>query len=139
MSDGTRLAHAAAEMIDVPFRLHGRDPMLGLDCIGLVAASLEAIGRPAVAPSAYRLRNSSIEPFLGFAEMSGLRLVAGKTAPGDVLLISPGPGQHHVVIAEDARTSIHAHAGLGRVVRQPIETALRPLARWRLNGSAKEE
>ena len=139
MKDGVRLAEAAESMIGVPFRLHGRDPRYGLDCIGLVAASLEAIGRSAIAPASYRLRNASIEPLMNFAELSGLILTRGCIVSGDVLLASPGPGQHHLMIAESGDAVIHAHAGLKRVVRQPFEPSMHLLTHWRLSELNKKD
>ncbi len=34
------LAAAALNLIGTPFRLHGRDPATGLDCVGLVAEAM---------------------------------------------------------------------------------------------------
>ena len=39
------LAEAALGLLGVPFRLHGRDPATGLDCVGLVAEALRRAGR----------------------------------------------------------------------------------------------
>ena len=39
------LALAAEALEGAPFRLHGRDPVTGLDCIGVLAQSLEAFGQ----------------------------------------------------------------------------------------------
>ncbi len=70
-ADGLALARAAAALIGAPFRLHGRDPAKGVDCVGLVSAALAAIGRKAEAPSAYGLRNRDIGPALHFAAKAG--------------------------------------------------------------------
>ncbi|MHA7820398.1 MAG: hypothetical protein ACX930_12195 [Erythrobacter sp.] len=131
--DGRRLAEAAAEFIGSPFRLHGRDRATGLDCIGLLFASMARIGREPVAPEGYRLRNSDPERWFAFARYSGL-VDAGETGvmEGDVLVIEPGPGQQHLLIAETHKYAIHAHAGLRRVVRQPCDFTAEPLAHWRL-------
>ncbi|MEL7218948.1 MAG: peptidoglycan endopeptidase, partial [Pseudomonadota bacterium] len=61
-TNGPELAKAAARFIGVRFQLLGRDPLLGLDCVGLVTCSLEAIGRHPVVPAGYRLRNSDHIP-----------------------------------------------------------------------------
>ena len=50
-----------------------------------------------------------------------------------MLLIEPSPGQQHVVIIETAKTVIHAHAGLRRVVREKMALDQEILAHWRLN------
>lgn len=129
---GLALAAAGAGFVGVPFRLHGRDPARGLDCVGLVAASLAEIGRRAFAPSGYRLRQVAIEPLLGAAARSGLVGAAGPIEPGDVLLVRPGPAQHHLVIAAADRGFVHAHAGLGRVVLVPAPLEWPVAHHWRL-------
>ena len=130
---GECLAAAAAELIGSPFRLHGRDPATGLDCVGLVYASLLRIGRLPSAPQGYRLRNSDPSRWFAFAERSGLLAVSGAVAIGDVLMVEPGPGQQHLLIAESREIAIHAHAGVGRVVRQPIDFSHDAQSHWRLS------
>ena len=130
--DGQRLADAASTMIGCPFRLFGRNPATGLDCVGLLIACLEAIGRNAVIPIGYGLRNSAIERWLGCADRSGFLPADGKILPGDVLITRPGPSQHHLMIVETPRAAIHAHAGLRRVVHEPIDFARECSAHWRL-------
>lgn len=129
---GKRFALAAANLIGVPFRLHGRDPSKGLDCIGLVHAALVAIDRRPIAPEGYRLRNSDPSRWLGYAELSGFQKSTGELMIGDIVLIEPGMGQLHLIIADGTGQSVHAHAGLGRVVREPIPIRTAPLAQWRL-------
>jgi cell wall-associated NlpC family hydrolase len=129
---GAALAAAAERLIGTPFRLHGRDPRRGLDCVGLVAASLAEIGRPAFAPVGYRLRQVAIERFLGAAARSGLVGTAGPAEPGDVLLLRLGPVQHHLVIAATAGGFVHAHAGLGRIVLTPPPLEWLAEHHWRL-------
>lgn len=124
---GAALAAAAERLVGTRFELHGRDPARGLDCIGLVAVALAAIGRPAVAPVGYRLRQTEVDRFLASAARSGLADATGPVEPGDVLLARPGPGQHHLVIAAGAGGFVHAHAGLGRIVLTP------PPLQWPIN------
>lgn len=126
------LVAAAEELMGTPFRLHGRDPARGLDCVGLVAAALQAAGRPARAPTGYRLRQLDPGPLLDAAEASGLGLVAGAVQPGDVLLVRPGPAQLHLVIAGADGSFVHTHAGLGRVVRTPAPLPWPIERHWRL-------
>jgi hypothetical protein len=126
------LGEAAASFLGCRFRLHGRDPATGLDCVGLVCASLAAIGRQPVAPAGYGLRNLSIDHWLAFADLSGLEPASGPAASDEVLLINLGYGQHHLLISLGHDEVVHAHAGLGRVVRHRRETTCRIHARWRL-------
>lgn len=125
-------ACAAESFIGTRFRLHGRDPASGLDCIGLVAASLAAIGRTPKPPQGYALRNLSIRRWLGHAGASGLISAELPIRRGDVLLVQPSPVQHHLLIASDLAHVVHAHAGLRRVVRQPIAPGTIIAAQWRL-------
>lgn len=131
------LADAALCLVGTRFRLHGRDPATGLDCVGLVAASLAMIGAKPVPPSGYAMRNLSIDRWLEFAQRSGLEAAEGALAPGDVLLVRLGYGQHHLMIAVGAGAAVHAHAGLGRVVRQPLDPALALTAHWRIAADSR--
>jgi cell wall-associated NlpC family hydrolase len=131
-TDAEGFARAAESLIGTRFRLHGRDPASGLDCIGLAAASLAAVGRQPAPPQGYALRNLSIERWLGHAALCGLRRAEGPVVRGDVLLVQPSPVQHHLMIASAAGEVIHAHAGLRRVVRQPLAPGAILAARWRL-------
>lgn len=130
-----RLGEAAVALIGCPFRLHGLDPATGLDCVGLVVASLVAIGRRPVAPRGYGLRNLGVEQWLAFAERSGLEPATESVGGDEVLLAALGYGQHHLMITTDQHEVVHAHAGLRRVVRQRRDPASRISARWRLSAS----
>ena len=132
MKKGDRLAAAAATFLGVPFALHGRNPDTGLDCVGLLLASLQAIGVQTDHPIGYGLRNATIARWLACAPRSGLYDVSGPVVVGDVLLTSPGPMQHHILIVENRSSAIHAHAGLRRVVRQPFDENIVFEAHWRL-------
>ena len=127
-------AAAAAGLRGAPFRLHGRDPATGLDCVGLVAVALEHCGRAVVAPEGYALRALSVAPLLGFAERNGFAR-CNHLAPsenGDLILLRLSEIQAHLAIAVVGGGFVHAHAGLGKVV---IESGALPgavIARWRL-------
>ena len=129
---GAELARAAEWLVGTPFRLHGRDPATGLDCVGLLDAALAAIGRPAPAPKAYGVRNRDIAAALAFAPGMGLGEVSGSIQPGDVLLVRAGPLQDHLLVAGSGNRFIHAHAGLRRVVATPGPIAWPILRHWRL-------
>ena len=131
-ADAEAFARAAEGFIGTPFRLHGRDPASGLDCIGLVFASLTAIGCDPVAPRGYALRNCTIAHWLGYAGLSGLVQADGPVLRGDVLLVQPSPVQHHLLIASGPDHVVHAHAGLRRVVRQPFAPGAPVACNWRL-------
>jgi len=133
----TRLGEAALALMGSPFRLHGRDPATGLDCVGLVFASLAAIGRRPVAPRGYGLRNLSIDQWLDLAERSGLERAPGPVGADEVLLVALGYGQHHLMITTGRDEVVHAHAGLRRVVSHRLDPDSAIGAKWRV-GSEME-
>lgn len=123
-----RLATAALDLIGVPFRLHGRNPATGLDCVGLVAASMERAGYRPIAPQGYALRALTVRPLLEFATASGLE---SAKEGGDVWLAQVHSLQFHLLIAA-CGGAVHAHAGLGRVVFLPDPMTWPIVMRWRL-------
>ena len=125
-------AAAAEGLVGTPFRLHGRNPHTGLDCVGLVGAALTASGRRVRYPFGYRLRNATIHRWLGFAKANGLLPTEGPLLPGDVMLTQPGPAQYHLIVAIAGDRVVHAHAGLNRVVVEPRHPETGPIAHWRL-------
>lgn len=134
---GAVVAGAALRLIGCRFRLHGRDPATGLDCIGLVHAALAAAGAAPVAPNGYGLRNIAVDGWLPFAAQSGLVAARGPIRAGDILLLGLGYAQHHLVIAVDGLRVVHAHAGLRRVVLQPREPTWQIDAAWRIAPSCE--
>ncbi|MCL4672535.1 MAG: peptidoglycan endopeptidase [Sphingomonadaceae bacterium] len=136
MTGGQGIADAACALIGTPFRLHGRDPVNGVDCVGLVACALESAGTAVATPTGYRLHNRTIGHWLAFAVRAGLVPCSGPVSPGDILLVEPGPWQHHLLVAARDDSFIHAHAGLGRVVAMPgpLPWAVRHRWRRRLKG-----
>ncbi|WP_298198658.1 hypothetical protein [Novosphingobium sp.] len=140
MSGGAALAQAALALVGCRYRLHGRDPATGLDCVGVLAVALALIGRSQALPGGYPLRTSAVPDLAGLARDHGFVPVPPGTgiAPGEVWLLRPGPGQWHLaLVAPDGASLIEAHAGLRRVVRVPLpaadpgDSAPAP-ARWRL-------
>ncbi|MCC6942299.1 MAG: peptidoglycan endopeptidase [Novosphingobium sp.] len=109
------LAEAALCLVGVRFRLHGRAPETGLDCVGLVAAAMRGAGYAPRAPEGYSLRSASVTRWLGHAEQSGLHPAQ---VDGDVVLCMANPVQPHLLIVVPCGF-VHAHAGLGRVTFLP--------------------
>ncbi len=119
---------AARAAIGARFRLHGRDPASGLDCVGLVAF---AYGHRAV-PSGYALRGG--DPAAVAAQIAACGLMPVEdAAAGDLLLCASGPGQLHFAI-DSGGGVIHADAMLRRVVERPGAVPWPVLGRWRLSG-----
>lgn len=127
-----RLAREAERLIGKPFRLHGRDPKTGVDCIGLLAVALKRGGQSAPLPTGYPMRLRSLSPWLPEPEACGFTVAEQPFAPGDVIMLQPGPGQFHLAIADRTLGWVHAHAGLRRVVRDAVLPAGAIVHHWRL-------
>ena len=123
-----RFATEAERLAGAPFRLHGRDPETGIDCVGLVAVALREAGVSARPPAGYALRNIDCEAMFGSAILSGFAPVAGSVLRGDLLAVRPGPAQCHLIVALGRDRFIHAHAGLRRAI---IQTGLGGWPIWR--------
>jgi len=128
---GLAIAEAAQELIGAKFRLHGRDPATGLDCVGVVAASLSKVGAKPALPMGYSLRNVSIDHFIPFATANGLAPAYAPEKPGDILLLRTGPAQLHLVISLGSSEFVHADAGLRQVTRLSAPMEWEILKHWR--------
>ena len=129
---GRALALAAESYVGASFRLHGRDPITGFDCLGLVLVALAEIGRPVRVPLRYALRTLDLERFERLPAAAGLVEVESPLEPGDVLLLEAGPAQLHLAIVGRDGGVVHAHAGLRRVVHTPFPLPWAVVRQWRL-------
>lgn len=128
---GEELARAALALVGVPFRLHGRDPQRGLDCIGVLEAAASACGTHRALPNGYALRSRHVPGLDRIAASLSLHPASGALAAGDVVLLRPGPCQHHLAIALDGQRIVHAHAGLRKVVAGELPEAWPIAGHWR--------
>jgi len=134
---GHDLATAASGLAGCPFRLHGRDPATGLDCIGLLAAALAKMGCWVDFPTGYRVRTGSFAGLAAAARQHGFEPVSETITAGDVLFVAPGPSQMHLIIAAPREGHfIEAHAGIGRVVIRPGPLRDPIIQHWRLTAPA---
>ncbi len=129
---GQALAAAAQALIGTRFRLNGRDPETGLDCLGVLACALARIGHTAALPRTYSLRCRGDGNAPNIAQAAGLSIATGPIAPGDVLLVRCSPLQLHVLVALAPEHFVHAHAGLRRVVAGPRDPEWPIAGHWRL-------
>lgn len=138
-----RIWDAAAALVGTRFRLHGRDAVTGLDCIGLAYLAHRHAGCAVGAvPDRYRLRGGTAPNVEAWCRAAGLRQVARDAVlPGDTIVGCMDPEQWHVLIAGPGAVA-HAHAGLRRVVMTPVAGPLpaaigaQSLTVWRANGAA---
>ncbi len=116
----------ARRYIGTPFRLHGRDPAHGVDCVGLVAL---LYGRINDAPIGYSMRNAQGARWLIEMDRFAARRTDGLMAPGDIVLMHVGPAQYHLGIWTGDGL-IHADAGLRHVVETPGDIPWDVIAVW---------
>jgi len=117
----------ARTLVSTGFRLHGRDPATGLDCVGLVAS---AAGVTHGVPTGYALRGGRAQHFISLIDTFASRRT-GRPRRGDVLMIVAGPAQYHLGIWT-GHSFIHAHAGLRRVVETPGAPEGEIVAAWHI-------
>lgn len=125
------LAEAAETFVGTRFRLHGRNPATGLDCIGLFSASMTQAGSACPVPTGYPMRVLDLAQWLPDPAIFGLLDAEPPFQPGDVAMLRPSVGQFHLAIAGRFGW-VHAHAGLRRVVRQPDLPSGDLVHHWRL-------
>lgn len=124
MSSDARIRRARL-LIDAPFRLHGRAPETGIDCVGLIAL---AIRRARLAPTGYALRGGTAEGWRAMLDAAASRR-RGAWRAGDVLLMRAGPMQFHLGIWT-GESMIHADARLRRVIETPGDPQWPVLGAW---------
>ena len=120
---------AVRAAIGARFRLHGRAPESGLDCVGVAALAARAGGVGAAVPSGYGLRTADAAAVI--ARLDAVLPRIGSPEPGDLLLFEPGPAQLHLAVRSEAGI-IHADAMLRRVVERPGPAPWPLLGAWRL-------
>ncbi len=125
-----RVVAEARALVGVPFRLQGRDPAIGLDCVGLAGLVLARAGFPVVLPTGYGLRNGDAVRACAGLRAAGLRAVEAGL-PGDLALVRPGAMQLHLMILVPGGY-VHAHAGLRRVVEMPGDMGWDLAGFWRM-------
>lgn len=123
---------AAREAVGARFRLHGRDPVGGFDCVGLAAFALAGGGFEGMVPSGYRLRGGDRERVVALIADLGLKAVVEGRA-GDLALALSGPGQMHLAILTESGF-VHADAVLRRVVERPGAVPWPMIGCWRFGG-----
>lgn len=131
--------HAAAIVaavracIGTRFRPQGRQPGLGLDCVGVVLVAARAAGTALPRVPAYALGGDH-EPLLCAALEEAALIATDDPCAGDIHLFAPAAGRRHLAVQVSTGRPwrlVHAHAGIGRVVEGPVETEWAHLGAWR--------
>ncbi len=112
-----KMVAAARACLGARFRSQGRDPLIGLDCLGLALVALRAGGMTGGAPADYRLRGDHLARLVAGLAAVGLERV-DRLQPGGLVVMETGPMQWHLAIWTGSGL-IHADAQLGRVVEMP--------------------
>lgn len=128
---GEAVAAAAEALIGAPFRLHGRNPKTGIDCIGVVILSLASGADIHIDPGRYGLRNLDISAGCDAAKSSRLIDLGEANRSGDIIMVKAGPAAFHLLVAGFADQLIHAHAGLRTVVAMPGPVTWPIIRTWR--------
>lgn len=131
---GAVVAARALDLVGVSFKLHGRQPEVGLDCVGVVAAALAGCGNGIEPPCDYTLRGEHLDRISAFLDRDCFRALNREVArPGDILLCRPAVRQLHFAVVTNAG-AVHAHAGLGRVAMTPLPLPWPVVGHWRYVG-----
>ncbi len=106
----------ARALIGTRFVAQGRDPAIGLDCVGLVVLVFGLEGQSV--RDDYRLNGAHRDAILRFAAIDFRRVSRRRLRAGDVLLLRPGATQWHLGIWTGDGL-VHADAGRRRIVERP--------------------
>lgn len=121
---------AARGAIGARFRVHGRDPAFGLDCVGLAGLAMRAAGFSGHIPDGYALRGGDARSMTEALDASGL-LRGRQAQAGDLALFETGAAQFHLAVIVDDGI-VHADAMLRRVVERPGPPPWPMLGCWRV-------
>ena len=125
--DGNSISQRALAFVGTPFRIGGRHPGAGVDCIGLAAL---ALNQQLPLPSGYRLQSASADRWHRWFEKESFARVPGQPGSGDLVLVRSGPIQFHLMVTVPGGY-VHAHAGLRRVVFLPGVSLWPIVSVWR--------
>lgn len=129
--DGAIIVAAARECVGARFRAQGRDPGIGLDCIGVAAWAYRAVGAELVLPEGYLARGRREGQAAAAIEGNGfVRVAAEEAGAGDLVLLAAGVAQAHLAVLTGGGF-VHADARLRRVVETPGRPGWTVIGAWR--------
>jgi len=133
---GDKIAQAAEAMVGIPFRHQGRNPKVGVDCVGVVLCAVWSAGCDLPDCLGYGPLPRS-EVLLAELEKRARRIHMDDAQPGDVLLFQYRPElpMHFAVLVWNNYV-VHAHGSTGKVVRHRLSPAwaMRLHSIWRAEG-----
>ena len=137
MSRRDRVVAAAKGAVGATFRLHGRNPAYGLDCVGLAGLALRAGGYDGDIPADYPVRGWMASQMMEAID-AGALVRTDRPAPGDLLLFAIDAAHFHLGIKTPGGI-VHADASLRRVVERPGVPPWPLVAAWTLTDEAFRE
>lgn len=118
------LSEAARAYLGVPFRHQGRNPAVGLDCVGLLVVAGCAIGLPVELHDCHNYGRDPSDGLLDRHLASAFGAPVATMLRDDVVSIHyAGPARHVGIVGQvgDRLTLIHTSQGLGKVVEHGID------------------
>lgn len=126
-----RILTAARACVGSRFRFQGRDPAIGLDCVGLADFTYRSVGAEPMLPAGYALRGGDLRDAEAWLSASGFAsIIEGAASAGDLLILRPGARQLHLAV-HSGGGFIHADLGLRHVVETPGRPSWPLLGSWR--------
>lgn len=129
---GEQIAAAAEAMVGIPFRHQGRNPKLGVDCVGVVLCSVWAAGCEVPDCLGYGpIPNASM--LMRELEGRADRVHMDDAMPGDVMLFQRHGSPTHFGIMVAGNHFVHAHQKTGSVRKDELSRLWRSLLHsiWR--------
>lgn len=111
---------AARACLGTPFVHQGRQPGVGLDCVGVAIHALRACGYTVTDIPGYGRTPYGIALAEAIEAHEFLQRVPD-IAPGDILLMRFEREPQHIAIAGDEGTLIHAYEKVGRCVEHRLD------------------
>lgn len=133
---GDIIAAAADSMVGVPFKHAGRNPKVGLDCVGVVLCSVWSAGCDLPDCIGYGPLPRH-EVVLAELDKRAKRLHMDDAQPGDVLLFEYRREMPmHFAVLLSNNYIVHAHGATGKVVKHRLSPAwaMRLHSIWRAEG-----
>ncbi|MBA1147418.1 C40 family peptidase [Ectothiorhodospiraceae bacterium WFHF3C12] len=123
---------------DTPFHHQGRQPGVGLDCVGLLACAFQAAGVPIRDRTNYPRQPIPADMLDALREHTERVPKRASWLPADVLWMHFDEPQHLALYT--GRSVIHAYAQVGRVVEHRMDATWmgRVVSVWRHPGVSHE-
>ena len=123
MSASAKFVAAVEALIGTPFLHQGREPAIGLDCVGVPMAAAEAVGHRLLVPEGgYSLHPQEDKLTAGLWVVA--KPVGGgieEAKPGDILQITAGRQACHCGVYVGANVMVHANRRAKKVCRSVVE------------------